>query len=524
VNRPSPARVVLNVLSTWGGQAISLGLSFLFTPFIVHSLGDSAYGVWLLTLSVVGFMGLLDLGVRGAVTRYVARFAAVGDDASASRVASSALRIFVAITAVVALVSVVMGAFAARLFSIPEAHQEAARIVLVIAGLNLGVTLVGGTYAGGLAACSRIELLNLVDVTTAIVRTLATVAALSAGHGLVAMALVQLAVSTLRVACVAGLLRRVYPALRVAPRLGDAAHVRLIFGFSLFSFLIHVSGRFIYYADALVIGAFLPVASVTAFGIGSSLVEYARMLISSVSYATSPVASSLEGAGDHRRIQSLLLTTTGVSMMILLPIALTFVLRGETFIRLWMGPAYAGPSGGVLAILALPLMLHGAAHGTGGIMLAIGRHKPMVPAMLVEAAANLAISIALVRTMGIAGVAWGTAVPSLVAGVAFWPVYVHRATGVPLRRFLAAAWLRPALAVAPFAVATYAIERFWPAATLAAFFVQVAACTVLAIAAGWWLCVPAEARAAAAASVRRVFGSGSAAAVAAAAGAQGRPR
>ena len=54
MNRSSPARVVLNVLSTWGGQAISLGLSFLFTPFIVHSLGDSAYGVWLLTLSVVG--------------------------------------------------------------------------------------------------------------------------------------------------------------------------------------------------------------------------------------------------------------------------------------------------------------------------------------------------------------------------------------------------------------------------------------------------------------------------------------
>ena len=59
--------------------------------------------------------------------------------------------------------------------------------------------------------------------------------------------------------------------------------------------------------------------------------------------------------------------------------------------------------GEVLAVLALPLFFHGGAHGAGGIMMGAGRHKPMVPAMLIEGGANLALSVWLIPTMGIAG-------------------------------------------------------------------------------------------------------------------------
>jgi O-antigen/teichoic acid export membrane protein len=503
---PSAGRVILNVISTWGGQAIGLALSFLFTPFIVHTLGDAAYGVWLLTMSVIGFLALLDLGVRGAVTRYVARFAAVRDHDSASRTASSALRIFLIAAAVVALVSFVLAAFAADRFSIPSEFRQTAQIVLILAGLSMAASLVGGVYAGALAACNRIDLLNVVEVATGLLRTLLTVGALAAGYGLVTMAVIHSTVSCARIVCVGVILRRVYPSLRIQLGMADVEHVRLIFGFSVFTFLTHVSGKFIWYVDALVIGAYLPVAFVTMFGIAGSLVEYARMLVSSVSYATSPVASSLEGSGDHARIQTLLLNTSAVSMMILMPIAVTFLVRGESFVSLWMGPAYAAPSGNVLAILALPLMFHAAGHGMGGIMMAIGKHKPMVPAMLVEAVANLVISVWLVRTIGINGVAWGTAVPSLLSSVLFWPPYIRWATGIPVRRFVAAAWLRPGLAVAPFAVATYVVERLWPAGSLVAFFLQVAACTTLALAGGWLLCLTSELRAALAASIRRRVG------------------
>src|SRR4029079_8990885 len=86
--------VVRNVLTNWGAFVLSAVLSFVLSPFIVRTLGNTAYGAWVLLASVVGYLGLLDLGVRGAVTRYVARFHGCGEHERASQLTSAALTVF----------------------------------------------------------------------------------------------------------------------------------------------------------------------------------------------------------------------------------------------------------------------------------------------------------------------------------------------------------------------------------------------------------------------------------------------
>ena len=62
--------------------------------YIVHSLGDGAYGAWVMLSSLVGYLGLFDLGTRGAVTRYVATYHAARHHEKARRIASTALVLF----------------------------------------------------------------------------------------------------------------------------------------------------------------------------------------------------------------------------------------------------------------------------------------------------------------------------------------------------------------------------------------------------------------------------------------------
>src|SRR3984893_14220510 len=98
-------RAARNVLSNWATYLISGAISFFLSPFIVRHLGNSAYGIWVLLVSVTGYLGFLDLGIRGAVTRYVARFHAEGNHEQASRTVSSASGMFL------------IGGFAAIIFS-----------------------------------------------------------------------------------------------------------------------------------------------------------------------------------------------------------------------------------------------------------------------------------------------------------------------------------------------------------------------------------------------------------------------
>jgi len=51
---------------------LRLAVLFIMTPILIRNLGDHNYGIWELTISIIGYMGLLDLGLKSSVTRYIA--------------------------------------------------------------------------------------------------------------------------------------------------------------------------------------------------------------------------------------------------------------------------------------------------------------------------------------------------------------------------------------------------------------------------------------------------------------------
>ena len=55
-------RLLRNIASNWAGYVVQVAVGFFLTPFVVHSLGETQYGVWTLVVGVTGYYGLLDLG------------------------------------------------------------------------------------------------------------------------------------------------------------------------------------------------------------------------------------------------------------------------------------------------------------------------------------------------------------------------------------------------------------------------------------------------------------------------------
>jgi O-antigen/teichoic acid export membrane protein len=148
------------------------------------------------------------------------------------------------------------------------------------------------------------------------------------------------------------------------------------------------------------------------------------------------------------------------------------LVRGPTFLGLWIGQQYAHDSGLVLRILLIAQILAVANFTSGNIALGIGKHKRVAIWATCEAVANLALSIILARRMGLYGVAWGTAIPSVIIHLLLYPRYVCSIVNVPIYTYLWQAWIKPFLAVLPFAAACYFADRLWPATSLVFFFAQ----------------------------------------------------
>ncbi len=486
--RAVSARTLWNVFSNWGGFFLSGVVNFLLAPFVVRHLGNTFYGISVLILSLTGYLGLLDLGVRGAVTRYIARYHALADHESSSRFASSALALFAALGAVSVLLCVTLAVFAPAL---PIAAEDRgwARVLLVLLGPNVAVGLISGVFSGILMALQRFDHLNAVGVVSTAVRALAIVLALSAGGGLIALVWIHLATTLAATGASAWISFRLYPQLRVRAQDFDWEHVRLAISFSAFSFVLVVFDTGIFYLNSVITGVLLSASAVTFFAIAANLVQYTRAIVAGISKTSTPMASALESRGDARGLQRSLLSGASFATAVILPVAVTFLLRGGPFIRLWMGPQYAELSGKVLWILSLGLIFSANNQVALATMLGISQHEPLVPVFLGQALCTLAIGVAVVRTFGIVGIAWAITLPYLAVSLVYWPWYLRRKLKVPVRSYVLASWARPLAAVVPFALCTYGIEKLWPATNLVFFFLQTGVILPLALAGFWFACL-----------------------------------
>jgi O-antigen/teichoic acid export membrane protein len=452
--------------------AFVAGVSFFLSPFVVHHLGDTGYGVWNLLAALVGYLGLLDFGVRGAVTRYVAHHHAADDAESCSSIVSAGLALYGLLGSLAILTAAVIAYLSPFLFNIPEAYVDDTRIVLVVGGVTMAVTLLGAVFGGVIAGLQRFDVTSGIEIAVTAIRTTAIVIALSEGYGLVSLAVIHLAASFLNGLAGWVIARRLYRDLHIRLRIPLWMHTRTILSFSVLLSAIHIFGVLIYYADVVVISVFLPVSLVTFYAIAGNLCDYARQVASSLSTLMTPRVSALASTGSKGMGQEIV-SVARVATLITAPIAAIFVIRGESFINLWMGPEYGPASGEVLRILAFITLLSGARSVAVASIIGVNKHRALIPALGAEAACNLALSILLVQPFGLAGVAMGGLIPSLAVSLGYLPYCLARSTNVPAVFFYRNGWLVPILACVPFALTNALLEMHFPAGSLAVFFLQI---------------------------------------------------
>src|ERR1700681_4896362 len=122
---PRARRIAQNVLSNWLALATITVVGFFLSPFVVHHLGNLTYGVWVIIGSLVSYMNLLDLGLRGAVTRFVSKGVAQKDHEQSGQAVSGALWIRLWISLAIIAAGLVLSVGLHHVFVIPPELQQA---------------------------------------------------------------------------------------------------------------------------------------------------------------------------------------------------------------------------------------------------------------------------------------------------------------------------------------------------------------------------------------------------------------
>lgn len=452
-----------------------MAAGFFLSPFILHRLGAVAYGVWVLAISVVGYLSLLDLGMQSSVLRFVSQGYTKQNHQSASEAVSAALWVRLQISALALLLSAGLAAVFPLLFKVPAELADDARKSILLIGATTAITMSMGVVGGVVSALNRYDLQNYVNLVQSTARVLGIVAVLRSGHGIVAIAVCEFVAVLISKLFQVWIARRLYPELRIQLKRPKRETLRKIWSYSSYTFLITIAVQLVYQTDNIVVGAFVSTSAVAFYAIAGSLCRYAGQVVSSMDSTFMPAASTYESSDNMAGLLMLYKNGTRAMIMVSLPMMITLIVRGSSFIGLWMGPEYAHSSGIVLMILSIALFFSYANRTAGAIAFGIEKHKAVALWAAGEGVANLTLSIILAHWFGIYGVAFGTMIPSLFVHLVLWPRYISKLVDVRSSEVIWQVWGPMILASIPFAFISYAVEAFFPARNLAVFFLQVVA-------------------------------------------------
>jgi len=411
------ARIYLrNLTANWIGYGLNLVIMFAMSPFVIHRLGDVDYGVWSLMMTMTGYLGLVEVGTRGGVGRFLNYYLAKKDFLKFNSTVNTAMVIFIAIGGVLIVISLILAFILPNIFpKIPEYLIPDTRIILFLISFNVWISFFSVVFRHIIGALERFDLRNIADIFVLLIRTGMTIFALLNGYRLISLAVIQAFCGLLGLLIVFLMSKKIFPQLEICLTKASQESFKELFGFSVWAFIGSLSYRLLYSADNIVIGILLGPKWITFYSVGGLLLYRGRELINQASSVFEPKLIQNCATNELENLKKLYHKGSTLVMAVGLLVFIGMLVFGKEFIFLWMGPRFE-ISYQIMVILTVSSFGAVAFQLSGPIYHGMGKVKLLSLLILTQGLANLALTLFLVLKMnfGIEGVAWGSFYPRIL--------------------------------------------------------------------------------------------------------------
>jgi len=433
--RPS---LKLNALSNWGPLGVNFIVGFLLTPYLIGHLGKENYGIWVLVGSLLGYYGLLRLGVGAGIMRYVPFYIGGDDNKSTSEIVSTGLAIFMLVGLVIFAVSILLAEPIARFY---KSGSELASLVRI-----LGTAAAFACPMYILDACIRSHehwiAANFVTIASSVARALGLAGCVYFGYTIIEMGYVVLVVTAFSMALTCVVFVRSCPGIYLRPSMIKLSSARILLSFGILTTIITLAYTLTLQGHSLIIGKVISMEAVAVYAIPVLLIRNIRQGLLAPARVFWPRFAYLDGKNRSEEITSLFLRGTRLTAMFASGVMLIVFVLGPSFIRLWVGEDFrAGER--VLPWLAAGYLVY-TSQGTMGLLLsATGRQGKRALIATIEGVIGFAMSLSLGLKIGMSGVAIGFTISSLLIYGAVLPWYVCRILKVNLALYYLRHLVRP---------------------------------------------------------------------------------
>lgn len=429
-------RLLINTSSNISVMVIKLAITFIMTPIFVRNLGKYDYGLWEMLGAVLGYMGMLDLGLKPALSRFAAKFQAENDPKSLAHVYASGLVFMGAIGLLLCFGFLLWAVLYPGILAREGAPVSRYAALLVIIGIQLVFRFPGFVAESFLEGFQKYYLKNNITIFNSIVGSTVLYFLITPQNGLVLLALINSVGLSLKYVVYAFLLtRESHGGLRPDVRYFDIQTLKRLLSFGFKSFIQGVSTRIENATDSLIIGIILGPAMVPFYSIPANLVRYVGTLGHTLTHAFMPLFSGFYARSENEKMRQMYLFGSKYVVSIILPLSAGIIMVGGPFLGVWIGPEFREKGDLIVLLLVLFTALPMMNPFDSRYLTALGRHAIFARLKPLAAFLNIGLSLILIHPMGIVGVA----LASLISVFIFVPIflqYVCRHLEIEVRQYL----------------------------------------------------------------------------------------
>ena len=394
-------------------------VSFFLFPFIVGNVGKELYGVYLLVMTITGYIGILDLGVMSALTKYVAEYNGKKDYEKLNKIINASFSFYVLIGLVIALLLFFCSAYFVNFFKVEASNVKIVRQLFVVAGVSALLIWPLSTFRGVIQGLNLWNIDASINIIVQIINAIATFIILSSGYGIIHL-LIAAQILTICGSAVLFYIVKKKISLKIIFPYQEIDTFKFIFNFSFFMFLGSLINIFLFQIHNLIIGYFISVSAVSIYAVAFNIQNYLRTINATIGAPPWTIASEMEGRRDYEGQKILLFKGTKYMSALFLPVILIMFFYAEPFINYWMG---SGFSESILPakIIILFWLFNGTMELAIGMLSAKGIVRAPLFVQLSVAILNIVIGISLIKVLGITAVALGLTISMVFVG---FPLYL----------------------------------------------------------------------------------------------------
>ncbi|MEW6997248.1 oligosaccharide flippase family protein [Colwelliaceae bacterium BS250] len=420
-NLSTNRRLIISSVFRFVEKAIVVISSLLLTPFLIHTLGPSQYGLWILILSILGWFKVIQLGFPSAVQRYITIYLEQQKFTAVNQVFSTSLMLF-------SILGLIAASFLIMLSQMPEVlgtqsnNQVTISLALLIFSLkvfwDLCMTSINAFFSGLIRfdVDANLSSLNVI-VKSVLIYLLIT--DLNISGAIIAVLVADITSNAAKIYYV----KKLYPALAFKFSLVSLAELKKLFAFAKHIIAAGFTKAINTGIDPFIINKIFDLNAVAFYSLADRLARHVEQFSLTISDVFQPVFTKM--AANNANMESLFLQVSFLHIFIASALYCPLLIFGESFLTLWISSEFSQAIV-LINILVFALICSAFSISITHVLIAQAKHKLIAPLNLLAALVNLGLSILLAHYFGLKGIALGSAIGSFLANVVFCLLMLKR--------------------------------------------------------------------------------------------------